>query len=185
MKRFFDVVSAIFGLIVLSPLLILTMVMIKIESPGPVIFKQKRPTLNNRLFDIYKFRSMKIDTPNVATDLIDSKSFITRTGKVIRKTSIDELPQLINVLKGDMSVVGPRPALFNQYELIEKRTQANIHTIRPGLTGLAQVMGRDNITDNEKVAYDRYYLNNQSAMLDIFIIYKTIKNIITSEGVHH
>ncbi|MBZ8174622.1 sugar transferase [Staphylococcus delphini] len=185
MKRFFDVVSAIFGLIVLSPLLILTMVMIKIESPGPVIFKQKRPTLNNRLFDIYKFRSMKIDTPNVATDLIDSKSFITRTGKVIRKTSIDELPQLINVLKGDMSVVGPRPALFNQYELIEKRTQANIHTIRPGLTGLAQVMGRDNITDNEKVAYDRYYLNNQSAMLDMFIIYKTIKNIITSEGVHH
>lgn len=185
MKRFFDVVSAIFGLIVLSPLLIITMVLIKIESPGPIIFKQQRPTLNNRLFNIYKFRSMKNDTPNVASDLIDSKSFITKTGKVIRKTSIDELPQLINVLKGDMSIVGPRPALFNQYALIEKRTQANIHTIRPGLTGLAQVMGRDDITDDEKVAFDRYYLNNQSAMLDMFIIYKTIKHIITSEGVHH
>ena len=93
---------------------------------------------------------MKIDTPNVATDLMDSTAYITKTGKVIRKTSIDELPQLLNVLKGEMSIVGPRPALYNQYELIEKRTKANVHTIRPGVTGLAQVMGRDDITDDQK-----------------------------------
>ncbi|NJH83444.1 sugar transferase, partial [Staphylococcus agnetis] len=108
-----------------------------------------------------------------------------KTGKVIRKTSIDELPQLFNILKGDMSVVGPRPALYNQYELIEKRTNANVHTIKPGLTGLAQVMGRDDITDDQKVAYDRWYLENQSTLLDIYIIYKTIKSTIKSEGVSH
>ncbi|MDN8759803.1 sugar transferase, partial [Staphylococcus aureus] len=112
--------------------------------------------------NIYKFRSMKMDTPNVATDLMDPADFITKTGKIIRKTSIDELPQLINVLKGDMSIVGPRPALYNQYELIEKRTKVNVHTIRPGVTGLAQVMGRDNNTDDQKVMYDKYYLENQS-----------------------
>ncbi len=125
MKRLFDVVSSIYGLVVLSPILLITALLIKMESPGPAIFKQKRPTINNELFDIYKFRSMKIDTPNVATDLMDSTSYITKTGKVIRKTSIDELPQLLNVLKGEMSIVGPRPALYNQYELIEnvqKRT---------------------------------------------------------------
>ncbi len=125
MKRLFDVVSSIYGLVVLSPILLITALLIKMESPGPAIFKQKRPTINNELFNIYKFRSMKIDTPNVATDLMDSTSYITKTGKVIRKTSIDELPQLLNVLKGEMSIVGPRPALYNQYELIEnvqKRT---------------------------------------------------------------
>ncbi len=120
MKRLFDVVSSIYGLVVLSPILLITALLIKMESPGPAIFKQKRPTINNELFNIYKFRSMKIDTPNVATDLMDSTSYITKTGKVIRKTSIDELPQLLNVLKGEMSIVGPRPALYNQYELIEK-----------------------------------------------------------------
>ena len=119
MKRLFDVVSSIYGLVVLSPILLITALLIKMESPGPAIFKQKRPTINNELFNIYKFRSMKIDTPNVATDLMDSTSYITKTGKVIRKTSIDELPQLLNVLKGEMSIVGPRPALYNQYELIE------------------------------------------------------------------
>ncbi|WP_210132775.1 sugar transferase [Staphylococcus sp. GDH8C126P] len=185
MKRLFDVVSSIGGLIVLSPVLLITTILIKLESPGPAIFRQKRPTLNNKLFNIYKFRSMKLDTPNVATDLMDSTDYITKTGKFIRKTSIDELPQLVNVLKGDMSVVGPRPALFNQYELIEKRTKVNVHTIRPGLTGLAQVMGRDNITDDQKVAYDKYYLENQSFIFDMYIIYKTIRNTITSEGVHH
>ncbi|SPZ98795.1 Capsular polysaccharide synthesis enzyme Cap5M [Staphylococcus aureus] len=125
MKRLFDVVSSIYGLVVLSPILLITALLIKMESPGPAIFKQKRPTINNELFNIYKFRSMKIDTPNVATDLMDSTAYITKTGKVIRKTSIDELPQLLNVLKGEMSIVGPRPALYNQYELlknVQKRT---------------------------------------------------------------
>lgn len=152
MKRLFDILISVGGLIALSPVFLITTILIKVESPGPVIFRQKRPTLNNRLFNIYKFRSMKLDTPNVATDLMDSTDYITKTGDFIRRTSIDELPQLVNVLRGEMSVVGPRPALYNQYSLIDKRTKANIHTIRPGLTGLAQVMGRDNITDDQKVA---------------------------------
>lgn len=120
MKRAFDIFCAIYGLIVAGPFLLIVSLLIRLESPGPAIFKQKRPTLNNKLFNIYKFRSMKIDTPNVATDLMDPADFITKTGKFIRKTSIDELPQLVNVLKGDMSIVGLRPALYNQYELIEK-----------------------------------------------------------------
>ena len=117
---------------------------------------------------------MKMDTPNVATDLMDPADFITKTGKFIRKTSIDELPQLLNVLKGDMSIVGPRPALYNQYELIEKRTKVNVHTIRPGVTGLAQVMGRDNNTDDQKVMFDKYYLENQSFLLDMYIIKQSL-----------
>lgn len=185
MKRAFDIFCAIYGLIVAGPFLLIVSLLIRLESPGPAIFKQKRPTLNNKLFNIYKFRSMKIDTPNVATDLMDPADFITKTGKFIRKTSIDELPQLVNVLKGDMSIVGPRPALYNQYELIEKRTKANVHTIRPGVTGLAQVMGRDNNTDDQKVMYDKYYLENQSFKLDMYIIYKTVINTISSEGVSH
>ncbi|AMW24371.1 sugar transferase [Staphylococcus haemolyticus] len=185
MKRAFDIFCAIYGLIVAGPFLLIVSLLIRLESPGPAIFKQKRPTLNNKLFNIYKFRSMKIDSPNVATDLMDPADFITKTGKFIRKTSIDELPQLVNVLKGDMSIVGPRPALYNQYELIEKRTKANVHTIRPGVTGLAQVMGRDNNTDDQKVMYDKYYLENQSFKLDMYIIYKTVINTISSEGVSH
>lgn len=112
-KRAFDIASALGGIIVSGPILLGTAALIKLESPGPVIFKQRRPGLMNKIFNIYKFRSMKIDTPNVATDKIDASLFITKTGKVIRKTSIDELPQLFNILKGDMSVVGPRPALYN------------------------------------------------------------------------
>ncbi|MBI5973002.1 sugar transferase [Staphylococcus caledonicus] len=185
MKRAFDIFCSIYGLVVAGPFLLIVALLIRLESPGPAIFKQKRPTLNNEIFDIYKFRSMKIDTPNVATDLMDPADYITKTGKFIRKTSIDELPQLLNVLKGDMSIVGPRPALYNQYELIEKRTKANVHTIRPGVTGLAQVMGRDNNTDDQKVMYDKYYLENRSFKLDMYIIYKTVINTISSEGVSH
>ena len=141
MKRLFDIFSSSFAIILFSPILILVSVAIKLESKGPIIFKQDRPGINNKLFKIYKFRSMKVDTPNVATDLLDPADFITKSGKIIRKTSLDELPQLFNILKGDMTVVGPRPALYNQYELIEKRTKVNVHKIKPGLTGLAQVMG--------------------------------------------
>lgn len=120
MKRLFDIFSSSFAIILFSPILILVSVAIKLESKGPIIFKQDRPGINNKLFKIYKFRSMKVDTPNVATDLLDPADFITKSGKIIRKTSLDELPQLFNILKGDMTVVGPRPALYNQYELIEK-----------------------------------------------------------------
>ena len=185
MKRLFDIFSSSFAIILFSPILILVSVAIKLESKGPIIFKQDRPGINNKLFKIYKFRSMKVDTPNVATDLLDPADFITKSGKIIRKTSLDELPQLFNILKGDMTVVGPRPALYNQYELIEKRTKVNVHIIKPGLTGLAQVMGRDDNSDDQKVQYDKYYLENQSFKLDMYIIYKTIKNTISSEGVSH
>ena len=185
MKRLFDIFSSSLAIILFSPILILVSVAIKLESKGPIIFKQDRPGINNKLFKIYKFRSMKVDTPNVATDLLDPADFITKSGKIIRKTSLDELPQLFNILKGDMTVVGPRPALYNQYELIEKRTKVNVHKIKPGLTGLAQVMGRDDNSDDQKVQYDKYYLENQSFKLDMYIIYKTIKNTISSEGVSH
>ncbi|CAL29247.1 sugar transferase [Staphylococcus carnosus] len=185
MKRIFDFLSSLFVIIIAAPVFVITALAIKAESKGPIIFKQKRPGINNTIFNIYKFRSMKIDTPNVATDLIDPSTYITKSGKFIRRTSIDELPQLFNILKGDMSVVGPRPALYNQYELIEKRTKKDVHLVRPGLTGLAQVMGRDNISDDQKVQYDKYYVDNQTFLLDMFIIYKTIKNTITSEGVSH
>jgi len=185
MKRLFDIFSSSFAIILFSPILILVSVAIKLESKGPIIFKQDCPGINNKLFKIYKFRSMKVDTPNVATDLLDPADFITKSGKIIRKTSLDELPQLFNILKGDMTVVGPRPALYNQYELIEKRTKVNVHKIKPGLTGLAQVMGRDDNSDDQKVQYDKYYLENQSFKLDMYIIYKTIKNTISSEGVSH
>ncbi len=184
-KKLFDYVSSFLGIVVLSPVLIITSILIKAESKGPVIFKQKRPGINNKIFNIYKFRSMRIDTPDLATDKIEATVFITKTGKFIRRTSIDELPQLFNILKGDMSVVGPRPALFNQYELIEKRTKVNVHTVKPGITGLAQVMGRDNITDDQKVQYDKFYVENQSFVLDMFILYKTIKGVLTSDNVSH
>lgn len=185
MKRLFDFTSSLFAIFIASPLLIITSIIIKLESKGPIVFKQKRPGKDNEIFNIYKFRSMKSETPNVATDKIDASMYITKSGRFIRKTSIDELPQLFNIIKGDMSVVGPRPALYNQYELIEKRTNANVHTVKPGLTGLAQVMGRDDITDDQKVQYDKYYVENKSFILDMFIIYKTIKSTITSEGVKH
>ncbi|MRE71922.1 sugar transferase [Mammaliicoccus sciuri] len=185
MKRLFDFLSSLFVIIIVAPFFILTSIVIKLESKGPIIFKQKRPGKNNKIFNIYKFRSMKVETPDVATDKIDATMYITKSGRFIRKTSIDELPQLFNIIKGDMSVVGPRPALYNQYDLIEKRTNENVHTVKPGLTGLAQVMGRDDITDDQKIQYDKYYIENQSFILDMFIIYKTIKNTITSEGVKH
>ncbi|MDW3870225.1 O-antigen biosynthesis protein WbqP [Staphylococcus cohnii] len=185
MKRLFDIFSTIYALIIFSPILILISVTIKLESDGPIVFRQDRPGIKNKLFKIYKFRSMRQDTPNVATDKLDSTDYITKTGKFIRKTSLDELPQLFNILKGDMSVVGPRPALYNQYELIEKRTNVNVHLCKPGLTGLAQVMGRDDNTDDQKVQYDKFYVDNQSFKLDMYIIYKTVKNTLYSKGISH
>ena len=185
MKRLFDFTSSLFAILIASPFLIITSIIIKLESKGPVVFKQKKTGINNKNFKIYKIRYMKVETPDVATDKIDANMYITKSGRLIRKTSIDELPQLFNIIKGDMSVVGPRPALYNQYDLIAKRTNKNVHTVKPGLTGLAQVMGRDDITDDQKVQYDKYYVENQTFILDMFIIYKTIRNTITSEGVKH
>ncbi|WP_414042236.1 sugar transferase [Macrococcus sp. EM39E] len=186
MKRAFDIISSTVAFIIFFPIFIATAIIIKIDSPGPILFKQKRPGLNNKIFHIYKFRSMRVDTPDVATDKLESgSSYVTKSGKFIRKTSIDELPQLVNIIKGDMSVVGPRPALYNQYELIEKRTAKNIHNVRPGLTGYAQVMGRDDLDDDEKVKFDEYYVKNHSFMFDMKIIFLTIMKVFKSDGVKH
>lgn len=186
LKRSFDITSSFIGLVMTSPILLLTAAAIKADSKGPVLFKQQRPGLDNKLFTIYKFRSMAVNTPNIETaKLGEGVSYITPVGKFIRKTSIDELPQLINVVKGEMSIVGPRPALYNQYELIEKRTALGIHKVKPGITGYAQVMGRDEISDDEKVKYDKYYVDHQSFMFDMWIIWETIKGVVTSKGVSH
>ena len=140
---------------------------------------------DNEFFKFYKFRTMKVGTPNVATDkLEDSKSYITTIGKILRKTSLDELPQLINILKGDMTFVGPRPALYNQNELKDMRTKVGVHELLPGVTGWAQINGRDNNDDCEKTEYDRYYLKNKSFLLDMKILFRTVFKVLKAEGVN-
>ena len=135
-------------------------------------------------FMIYKFRTMRIDTPNVATDKLgDPSVYITKVGHFLRKTSLDEFPQLLNIIKGDMSVVGPRPALYNQYELIAARKAVYVDNLKPGLTGYAQVKGRDLISDDEKVKYDRYYLDHISFVFDMKIIFLTVVSVVKAEGV--
>ena len=148
------------------------------------MFKQRRIGKDNQEFMIYKFRTMRIDTPNVATHLLkNAEQYITPIGKFMRKTSLDELPQLFNILKGEMSVVGPRPALYNQYDLIEMRTNANVHTVRPGLTGLAQVSGRDELENEQKVYFDQQYVQKQSFFFDLKLIFLTVVKVFKSEGV--
>jgi len=184
MGRFLDVIISLLILIVLSPLFLILGIVIKLNSKGPVFFTQMRIGKDNRKFKFYKFRTMKIGTPNVATDKLDnSKSYITAIGKILRKTSIDELPQLINTLKGDMTFVGPRPALYNQYDLNEMRTEAGVHTLLPGVTGWAQINGRDNNDDREKTEYDVYYKENKSFILDIKIVFKTVFKVLKAEDV--
>lgn len=161
-KRTMDIVSSLVGLILLSPLFLLVAILIKLDSKGPIIFKQIRIGKNSKPFYIYKFRSMKIDAPNLSTEeFINASDFTTKVGKFIRKTSIDELPQLVNILKGDMSIVGPRPVIEREVRLLELRKECNVDSILPGITGLAQINGRDNIDDYEKVKYDFEYLSKE------------------------
>ena len=170
-KRTMDIVSSLVGLILLSPLFLLVAILIKLDSKGPIIFKQIRIGKNSKPFYIYKFRSMKIDAPNLSTEeFINASDFTTKVGKFIRKTSIDELPQLVNILKGDMSIVGPRPVIEREVRLLEIRKECNVDSILPGITGLAQINGRDNIDDYEKVKYDFEYLSKRNLVLDIKII---------------
>jgi len=184
MQRFIDVIVSLLILMVLSPLFLILAIIIKLNSKGPVFFTQMRIGKNNRQFKFYKFRTMKIGTPNVATDKLDnSESYITAIGKVLRKTSIDELPQLINTLKGDMTFVGPRPALYNQYDLNQMREEAGVHTLLPGVTGWAQINGRDNNDDREKTEYDVYYKDNKSFVLDVKILFKTVFKVLKAEDV--
>ncbi|MDU5106510.1 sugar transferase [Clostridium sp.] len=184
MQRIFDIFISLILLVVLSPIFIIVAICIKLNSKGPVFFKQQRIGKNNELFKFYKFRTMKVGTPNVATDkLKDSKSYQTAVGKVLRKTSLDELPQLINIIKGDMTFVGPRPALYNQYNLKELRTKAGVHTLLPGITGWAQINGRDHNDDAQKTYLDKYYLDHKSINLDIKILFLTVFKVLKAEGV--
>ncbi|WP_068986191.1 MULTISPECIES: sugar transferase [Lysinibacillus] len=184
MKRILDIILSFIAIIIFAVPMVIVSIIIKVTSKGPILFKQQRVGKNGIHFEIYKFRSMYTETPNVSTeDLGDPTSYITPFGKFIRKTSIDELPQLFNIIKGDMSIVGPRPALYNQYELIEMRNSVNVNSVRPGLTGYAQVMGRDFISDKEKVDYDKYYVDNKSIVLDIKIIWMTFFSVLKTEGV--
>ena len=171
-------------LIGIAPIIAIVSIVVIFDDGFPIFFKQKRVGLNNTLFDIYKFRTMKKDTPDLATHLIDqSASLYTVSGPFLRKYSIDEIPQLFNVLKADMGFIGPRPALYNQEDLIKLRTQVGVHSLIPGITGWAQVNGRDELDINEKVEMDLYYKENRSLFLDIEILILTIKKVFKSEGV--
>lgn len=184
-KRLLDVVLAVCILIGAWPFMLIAAIAIKVEDPkGPVIFKQTRVGKDKKPFKIYKFRSMWTETPDVPTHLLsDPNQFITKVGAFLRKTSIDEVPQLINILKGDMSFVGPRPSLFSQEDLIEERDRLNAHSVRPGLTGLAQVSGRDELPIPVKAAYDGEYVEKMSFKLDVQLFFRTFISVAKSEGV--
>ncbi len=184
-KRFYDTLGAFIGILILSPLYLVIMILIKIDSKGPILFKQKRIGRNKKHFNILKFRTMKIDTPkDTPTHMLENpEQYITRMGKFLRKTSLDELPQIINILKGDMSIIGPRPALWNQFDLIEERDKYNVHKLYPGITGYAQIKGRDTLLIPDKVALDGEYVKNISLWLDIKIFIGTFISVFKSDGV--
>lgn len=185
LKRFFDIVLSLGGIIVLFLPMVLIAVAIKLDSKGPVFFKQKRVGINKTHFNILKFRTMRIDTPHDAPthELSNPDQWITRTGRILRKTSLDELPQLFNILVGQMSVIGPRPALWNQFDLIEERDKYGANDIRPGLTGWAQISGRDELEIDEKAAFDGEYVEKMSLAFDIKCFLGTITSVLKSEGV--
>ena len=183
-KRALDITIAIIAIIFLSPVFLVIPILIKLDSKGPVIFKQVRIGKNNKPFYIYKFRSMKNDTPNVATnELEEGQSYVTELGQFLRKTSIDELPQLINVIKGEMSIIGPRPVIESETELIKLREDYKINTMLPGITGFAQVNGRDFVSIEDKVKYDYQYLANKSIVMDVKILLKTFILVIKEEDI--
>ncbi len=186
MKRAFDIFLSCLLLIVFSIPVLLTALLVKITSKGSALYASDRVGVNNSIFRMYKFRTMRIDTPAVATHLMENPGqFLTPVGQFLRKSSLDELPQLFNILKGDMSFVGPRPALFNQHDLIELRTKKGIHTLSPGLTGWAQINGRDELPIPVKVDFDDYYYKNRSFSLDIRILLMTFFKVMRCEGVDH
>lgn len=186
LKRLFDLFSACVASILLSVPMLIILILVKSSSSGPILYWSDRVGKNNNIFRMPKFRTMRTDTPAVATHLLDDpEKWLTPVGKLLRRSSLDELPQLWNIIIGEMSVVGPRPALFNQYDLIELRTLKGVHALTPGLTGWAQVNGRDDLTIPVKVAFDEFYLNNRSFFLDIRIIILTFAKVVKSDGVNH
>jgi len=185
LKRIIDIILSFFAVFIFIIPMAAAAVIIKCESKGPVIFKQKRIGKNKKEFYIYKFRTMRADTPeNVPTHLLKNPDFyITKSGAFFRKTSIDELPQIFNILKGDMSIVGPRPALWNQYDLIKERDRFGANNCLPGLTGLAQVNGRDELEIEQKAKLDGMYAKNMSFLLDLKIFFITFKCVFKAEGI--
>ncbi|SDP17780.1 O-antigen biosynthesis protein WbqP [Rhodoferax sp. OV413] len=186
MKRAFDLFLALLALLVLAFPLLLVALAVRLTSPGPVLYWSNRVGKNNRIFSMPKFRSMQIGTPAVATHLLaNPDSYLTPIGSFLRKSSLDELPQLWSILKGDMGFVGPRPALFNQDDLVALRTAKGVHTLVPGLTGWAQIHGRDELPIPAKVELDAYYLQHQSFRLDLQILAKTFFKVVRRDGITH
>ncbi len=186
MKRAFDLISASILMILFAPAMLVIAALVKMSSRGPVIYWSDRIGKDNAIFTMPKFRTMRIDTPAVATHLLcDPDHYLTPVGKFLRRSSLDELPQLVSILTGDMSIVGPRPALFNQDDLVALRTVKGIHVLAPGLTGWAQINGRDELPIPVKVELDEYYLKNRSFALDMRIIVLTLFKVLKREGVTH
>ena len=185
MKRVLDFIISLFALIILSPLFLIVPVCILISDGSPVFFRQKRVGKNNELFEIYKFRTMKRGTENVASnDLSDANVKITKFGKILRATSIDELPQFLNILNGTMSLIGPRPLIPEETEIRELRQKYNVYSVRPGITGWAQVNGRDNVSAEKKALLDKEYVEKQSLMFDIKIFFMTIHQVLCRKDVN-
>ena len=186
MKRVFDLVLSFLLMLFFSLPMLGTALLVKLTSRGPILYWSDRVGRNNTIFRMPKFRTMRTDTPAVATHLLnDPDRYLTPIGNFLRKSSLDELPQLYSILKGDMSFVGPRPALFNQDDLVELRTRNGVHLLTPGLTGWAQINGRDELPIPVKVEFDTYYLRNRSMLLDIKILFRTFFKVARREGVSH
>lgn len=186
MKRTFDLCLALFATLILVLPFLIVAITVRLTSVGPVLYWSDRVGRDNKIFKMPKFRSMRVDTPAVATHLLsDPKQFLTPVGSFLRKSSLDELPQLWSIIKGDMSFVGPRPALFNQYDLIELRTQYGVDKLLPGLTGWAQINGRDELPIPEKVSLDVDYMHMQSFWFDLKVIFWTFLKVLKKEGIQH
>ena len=184
-KRGLDFILSLLGLIILSPIFLVISFLIKMESPGPILFKQKRVGIHKTYFQILKFRTMRTDTPkDIPTHMLKNpEQYITKVGRFLRKTSLDELPQIFNILKGDMAIVGPRPALWNQFDLIEERDKYGANDIRPGLTGWAQINGRDELEIPVKAKLDGEYVKKMGLIMDLRCFFGTFVSVLRAEGV--
>lgn len=186
MKRLLDLILVLLGGLILSMPAICLWFLVRLSSPGPALYWSERVGQNNRIFQMPKFRTMRIDAPVVATHLLeDPERWLTPVGSFLRRTSLDEVPQLWSIFRGEMSLVGPRPALFNQHDLVSLRTQQGVHTLLPGITGWAQVNGRDNLSITDKVKLDAEYLHRRSFLFDLRILFMTILSVILRRGVSH
>lgn len=184
-KRLIDIILSLIGLIMLSPVFVILIIAIKVDSRGPILFKQKRVGIHKSHFNILKFRTMRIDTPqDTPTHLLENpEQWITKFGKLLRKTSLDELPQIWNILIGEMSIIGPRPALWNQYDLIEERDKYGANDIPPGLTGWAQINGRDELPVEVKAKLDGEYVKNLGVSMDVRCFFGTIVTVLRRDGI--